>query len=193
MSDAVLAALITGVAGLISGALAVYFAQRRHNQTIAQTARETAQRREDEAHRTEEKAQRREEEARRQAEQAHRREAVAYLKLISTTISGMREQLADESLPDEKRIPHKLGNRFIGLLESYKDYMQPYLGEKTSDELEKLTHRVHDESTIIDNYFYSGQKPEPEHLSDVLADMERVEGHVEAQAARISPTESRAD
>jgi hypothetical protein len=105
----------------------------------------------------------------------------------------MRERLADESLPDEKRIPHKHGHLYIGLLKSYESYMQPYLDEKTLEELGELMHRVDEKASILDGRLYSGDKPEPELLSDVLADMERVEGDVENQAARISPTESRAD
>jgi hypothetical protein len=105
----------------------------------------------------------------------------------------MRERLADERLPDEKRIPHKHGHLFIGLLKSYESYMQPYLDEKTLDELGELMHRVDEKASILDGRLYSGRKPEPELLSDVLADMARVEGDVETQAALISPTESRAD
>jgi hypothetical protein len=131
--------------------------------------------------------------ARREVEEARRNEAAAYLMLISTTISRMREQLADERLPDEARIPHKDGKILLGLLEGYKDYLQPYLGEKTLDELGKVLHRVDEKASILDGRLYSGDKPEPEYLGNVLADMQRVEGHVEVLAARISPTKSFAE
>ena|SRR5215208_616769 len=174
MNATVLAALITGAAGLLGGALAVYFAQRRHNET-----------REDEAQSREEEARRREEEARRREEEARRREAVAYLKIIAETIKEMREQLAKE------QIPHALGHLFSGLLDSYEGRLQPYLGDETRDELDKLKRRVQEKAEIVDGALYSGR--EPENLSAVLDDMERVEGDVRAQATRISPTESRAD
>src|SRR5215203_2949413 len=121
MNATVLAALITGAAGLIGGALAVYFTQRRHNET-----------REDEAQRREAEARREEAEARRQADRA----AVAYLKIIEETIEGMRDQLA------ESQIPYRLGHQFSGLLGSYKDFLQPYLGDETQHELDKLTLRI---------------------------------------------------
>jgi hypothetical protein len=170
MNATVLAALITGAAGLIGGALAVYFTQRRHNET-----------REDEA-------QRREAEARSQAEEAHRRAAVAYLKIIEETIEGMRDQLA------ESQIPYRLGHQFSGLLGSYKDFLQPYLGDETQHELDKLKRRV--QEVVANEYdpaLRSELEVEPERLSEILADMERVEGDVRAQATRISPTESRAN
>jgi NAD(P)-dependent dehydrogenase (short-subunit alcohol dehydrogenase family) len=168
MNATVLAALITGAAGLIGGALAVYFTQRRHNET-----------REDEA-------QRREAEARSQAEEAHRRAAVAYLKIIEETIEGMRDQLA------ESQIPYRLGHQFSGLLGSYKDFLQPYLGDETQYELDKLKRRV--QEVVANEYdpaLRSELEVESERLSEILSDMERVEGDVWAQATRISPTESR--
>jgi hypothetical protein len=180
MSDAVLAALITGAATLIVGALAGYFARRRHNQTIAQTAQD----REDEA-------QRREEEARRQAEKAHRREAVAYLKSIAEAIRGMREKLA------KSEIPYDHGHEFIGLLlldegKYYEGLLQPYLGAETQPQLEKLRD-IHGRTLGPDNAFEEGGKVDPETLRNLLADMQRLEGDVRAQARRISPTESRAN
>jgi hypothetical protein len=198
MSDTVLAALITGAATLIVGALAGYFARRRHNQTIAQTAQdreEEAQRREEEAleraRRREEEAQRREEEARRQAEKAHRREAVAYLKSIAEAIRGMREKLA------KSEIPYDHGHEFIGLLlldegKYYEGLLQPYLGAETQPQLEKLRD-IHGRTLGPDNAFEEGGKVDPETLRNLLADMQRLEGDVRAQARRISPTESRAN
>ena len=172
MNDTVLAALI----GLIGGALAVYFTQRRHNQT-----------REDAARSREEEAQSREEEARRQAEKAHRREAVAYLKSIAETIREMRNQL------EKSQIPHGFGHELIGLIDNeyYKGLLQPYLGDKTQPELDKLC-RVQEMVRREDNALERGEV-KPEELKEVLAEMQRVEGDVRAQAARISPTENRAN
>jgi hypothetical protein len=206
MSDTVLAALITGaatlIAGLIGGALAGYFARRRHNQTIAQTARENAQDREDEAQRREDEAleraqrredeaQRREDEARRQAEQAHRREAVAYLKSIAEAIRRMREKLA------KSEIPYDDGHEFIGLLlldegNFYEGLLRPYLGPKTQPQLKKLL-GIHMRTVGPDNVLEEGGKVDPETLRNLLADMQRVEGDVRVQAGSISPTESRAN
>lgn len=129
--------------------------------------------------------------ARREVEEARRNEAAAYLMAIATTISKMRKQLADERLPDKDRIPRKDGKRFISLLESYKDKLQPYFGKKTLEELGKQMHRVDENASILDGRLYKGDKPEPEELSDALNDMERLEGHVEGQAMRISPTAER--
>ena len=166
MSDTVLAALI----GLIGGALAVYFTQRRHNQT-----REDA-------------AQSREKEARSQAEEAHRREAVAYLKIIAETIEGMREQLA------EGQIPYRLGHQFNGLLDSYKGFLQPYLGDETQHELDKLTLRIQKVvAEEVDPILQSGREVDPKTLRELLDDMDRVVGDVRAQATLINPTDSRAD
>ena len=182
MNATVLAALITGaatlIAGLIGGALAVYFAQRRHNEA-----------REDAARRREEEAQRREEEARRQAEKAHRREAVAQLKNIAETIREMRHQFELE----EPQVPRNFGHEYMHLInrEDYKALLQPYLGNETQPELGKLWwlyRMVFEGNTQLE----SGQV-EPEVLKEVLAEMQRVEGDVRGQAARISPTESRAN
>jgi NAD(P)-dependent dehydrogenase (short-subunit alcohol dehydrogenase family) len=170
MNATVLAALITGAAGLIGGALAVYFTQRRHNET-----------REDEA-------QRREAEARSQAEEAHRRAAVAYLKIIEETIEGMRDQLA------ESQIPYRLGHQFSGLLGSYKDFLQPYLGDETQHELDKLTLRIQKVvAEEVDPPLKSGREVDPKKLRELLDDMDRVVGDVRAQATLINPTGSRAD
>ena len=173
MSGTVLAALIGligALIGLIGGALAVYFAQRRHNQT-----------REDEA-------QRREEDARRREEQAHRREAVAYLMSITEAIRGMREKLA------KSEIPYDFGHEFDGLLddEYYEGLLQPYLGAETQPQLEKLLH-IHARTLGPDNALESGDEVDPEELRKLLADMQRIEGDVRVQARRISPTESRAN
>jgi NAD(P)-dependent dehydrogenase (short-subunit alcohol dehydrogenase family) len=165
MNATVWAALITGAAGLIGGALAVYFAQRRHNET-----------REDEAHK-----------ARRQAEEAHRREAVAYLKIIVETIEGMRDQLA------ESQIPHAFGHQFSGLLNSYEGFLQPYLGDETQHELDKLKHRIQEATEGPDAELQAGHEVDPKTLRELLDDMDRVVGDVRAQATLINPTESRAD
>jgi hypothetical protein len=177
MNATVWAALITGAAGLIGGALAVYFTQRRHNET-----------REDEAQRREAEARRREAEARSQAEEAHRREAVAYLKIIAETIEGMREQLA------ESQIPYRLGHQFSGLLDSYKGFLQPYLGDETQHELDKLALRIQKVvAEEVDPTLKSGLEVDPKTLRELLDDMDRVVGEVRAQATFINPTESRAD
>lgn len=165
MSDTVLAALITGAAALIVGASGAYFALRQQKET----------------------AQSREKEAQRKAEEAQRSEAAAYLMVIADTILGMREQL------EEWHIPHTLGHRFIGLLDNYEGFLKPYLGDETRHELDKLKRRVQEPAEIIDGYLYSGRRPEPEELSKVLADMERVAGDVQAQITLISATQSRAD
>ena len=123
--------------------------------------------------------------ARRQADEAHRSQAVAYLKTIAETIKGMREQLA------QKQVPRVLGHHFSGLLDSYEDFLQPYLKEETRDELDKLKRRVQESAEFVDPIFDIGRDLEPEELKKRLTDMERVEGDVRAQATRISPTESR--
>jgi gas vesicle protein len=183
MNATVLAAIITGAAGLIGGAVALYFVQRRHNETREDEAR----RREDEAQSRADEAQSREDEARRQEEKAHRREAVAYLKSIAETIREMRNQLA------ESQIPRDFGHELIGLIDSeyYKGLLQPYLGDKTQPELDKL-HRVQERVTEEDRALERGEV-KPEKLKEVLAEMQRVEGDVRAQATRISPTENRAN
>jgi NAD(P)-dependent dehydrogenase (short-subunit alcohol dehydrogenase family) len=151
MSATVLAALITGAAGLIGVALAAYFARRR----------------------------------------AHRREAAAYLKSIAETIRGMREKLA------KSEIPYDDGHEFVGLLllddgKYYEGLLRPYLGAETHPQLEKLRD-IHGRTLGPDNEFEKGGKVDPETLRKMLADMQRVEGDVRAQARRISPTESRAN
>lgn len=123
-------------------------------------------------------------EARREAEVAQRNEAAVHLNRVADTISGMRKQLAEE------HIPRTLGHYFIGLLDGYQGKLQPYLGDKTLHELDELKRLVEEPAKIIDNTLYEGRKPEPEDLSKVLADMERVVGDVQAQAANISPTKS---
>jgi hypothetical protein len=166
MSDTVLAALISGAisgaVALIVGASGAYVTLRGQKATAQQKA----------------------EEARREAEVAQRNEAVAYLKALATTISRMREQL------DKEQIPRTLGHYFIGLLDDYVGRLQPYLGDETRHELDKLKRRVQEPAEILDGRLYSGRKPEPEMLSEVLADMERVVGDLEALATRISPTRS---
>jgi hypothetical protein len=177
MNATVLAALITGAAGLIGGALAVYFTQRRHNET-----------REDEAQRREDEARREEAVARSQAEEAHRRAAVAYLKIIEETIEGMRDQLA------ESQIPYRLGHQFSGLLGRYKDFLQPYLGDETQHELDKLTLRIQKVvAEEVDPTLKSGREVDPKKLRELLDDMDRVVGDVRAQATLINPTGSQAN
>ena len=113
---------------------------------------------------------------------------MAYLKIIAETIKGMREQLA------ESQIPRTFGHQFSGLLDSYEGFLQPYLGDETQHELDKLKRRV--QEVVANEYdpaLRSEFEVEPERLSEILADMERVEGDVRAQATRISPTESRAN
>jgi hypothetical protein len=184
MNATVWAALITGAAVLIGGALTVYFAQRRHNENREDEARRQAA----EAQSREDEARRQAAEARRQAAEAHRREAVAYLKIIAETIEEMREQLA------ESQIPYRFGHKFSGLLKSYKGFLQPYLGDETQRELDKLTLRIQKVvAEKVDPTLKSGLEVDPKTLRELLDDMDRVAGDVRAQATLINPTESRAD
>jgi hypothetical protein len=94
----------------------------------------------------------------------------------------------------ELQIPRTFGHQFSGLLDSYEGFLQPYLGDEMQHELDKLKRRV--QEVVANEYdpaLRSELEVEPERLSEILADMERVEGDVRAQATRISPTESRAN
>ena len=73
-----------------------------------------------------------------------------------------------------------------------KAFCNHIFGDEAQHELDKLKHRV--QEVVANEYdpaLRSELEVESERLSEILSDMERVEGDVWAQATRISPTESR--
>jgi hypothetical protein len=89
---------------------------------------------------------------------------------------------------------YAVGHQFSGLLDSYKGFLQPYLGDETQHELDKLTLRSQKVvAEEVDPTLQSGREVDPKTLRELLDDMDRVVGDVRAQATLINPTESQAD
>jgi hypothetical protein len=115
--------------------------------------------------------------AKREEASDMRASAIAYLEAVCVALNGMILDFID------RRVPHRSGRTFVGILDVFKPYVGKHLTSDTEQHIHQLRNLAED-AKAIDDEFYGGQFP-AEEITRWVTSAERVIGDLNAEIAKL--------